>query len=406
MPFALLSSRHRATSQSLLLRRGGPLLLLALAALIVVVATNFLRAGQAINRIERQNQINKEIPYLRALLFDVISAESGQRAYLLTGRASYLDPYHQALGRHRQRLSALLASPGLTATERGDLEQVKAFLELKFDELAMTIALHQQGEFAAARNLVLTDHDRSYTQLLQALLEKITQEHVAERDAIAQELSVAARRTRELTVVGMTLLLLFAVLALWQLKQVLGENARLVQQLEQEAAHCPLTGLYNRRSFDEQLRHEIALAQRSGHAVAVLFLDLDGFKQVNDQHGHDVGDRLLQELAQALNKTVRAADLVFRLAGDEFAILATEQANDDHHLTVLAERLNRSVLELARQPQWHSVKLGVSIGIAVYPRDAESPESLLEAADQAMYRAKASGKGRTQFAVPSIDGMA
>lgn len=385
-------------SHSMLRRRGGLLLLLAFIALVVIALTTFFRAGKTINHIERQTEINQVVPALNALLVDVLSAETGQRGYLLTGRTSYLASYQEALGDYRQELSALLASPHLISSDRKRLKRIQALLELKFEELAVTIRLHQQGEFVAARNVVLTDQGQAYRQELQDLLQQMTREQVGERDALARELSREARRTRELIVVGVTLLLLFAGLALWQLKKVLGENARLVNELDREATHCPLTGLYNRRYFEERLRHEVTAAQRHGDSVALLFLDLDRFKQVNDLLGHEAGDRLLQALSTKLKDTVRASDLVFRLAGDEFAVLAMERANEAPQLEALAQRLIDAVRSTAQQPPWNAANVGVSIGIAAYPRNALSAQALLEAADQAMYDAKSAGKGQARFA--------
>lgn len=391
-------SERNASLQALLLRRGGLLLLLALAAVLVVAVTTFYRSGKAIDHIKRQTEINQIVPVLRAVLSDVLLAETGQRGYLLTDRASYLEPYYRGLGDHRNQMSVLMACPYLAPAHRTRLERIKALLELKFEELAMTIALHQQGEFVAARNLMLTDRGQAYGQELQALLEQMIREHVGEREALARELSVEASRTRELIVIGVTLLLLFAALALWQLKKLLGENAALVGELEKEANHCPLTGLYNRRNFDERLRHEVAVAERHGDFLALLFLDLDGFKRVNDLYGHETGDRLLQALAEKLKDTVRASDLVFRLAGDEFAVLATERAHDSPQLEYLGHRLIDAVTQTAQLQKWHRASVGVSIGVAIYPRDANSAESLLDAADRAMYRVKAEGKGHICFA--------
>jgi diguanylate cyclase len=157
------------------------------------------------------------------------------------------------------------------------------------------------------------------------------------------------------------------------------------------ALHDGLTALPNRRYFGEQLTAALAQRGQEGGPLAVLYLDLDGFKPINDAHGHDIGDKLLQIVAARLSRTVRAGDMVSRLGGDEFACLIAGVA-DRVQLAHLAEKLFEAVsaplgigaLELVVRP---------SIGIAVYPSDGTTAERLIESADTAMYRAKRTGAG-------------
>jgi diguanylate cyclase (GGDEF)-like protein len=148
------------------------------------------------------------------------------------------------------------------------------------------------------------------------------------------------------------------------------------------ALRDPLTGLANRRALDERLGYEIARHARHGEAFAILALDLDGFKAVNDRFGHDAGDEVLCETAQALVGAVRAQDTVVRLGGDEFCVLApqTGEAAADH----LADRVREA---LARVTTGVS-GLSASIGAAVFPADGTTPDALLAAADQAAIAAK------------------
>jgi len=161
------------------------------------------------------------------------------------------------------------------------------------------------------------------------------------------------------------------------------------------AQHDLLTGLPNRRLFLDRLEQEIKHAQRGGLLLAVLFMDLDGFKDVNDSLGHEVGDRLLSEVAERLTDCVRADDTVARLGGDEFTVilLGAKQRKDVELVVQTIIDALRMPFNIAQQP----VKISVSVGIALYPQDASSPVALLEAADHAMYIAKKSGSNRMCF---------
>jgi len=146
-----------------------------------------------------------------------------------------------------------------------------------------------------------------------------------------------------------------------------------------------LTRLPNRTVLWDSLAHDLALAKRQGTSLAVLFLDLDGLKQVNDGFGHDVGDLLLQHVACVLLASMRASDTVCRMGGDEFVIVASHVLGND------LERLSRKI-EAAVAEQCtlggHLISPGVSIGTAVFPDDGDQAEALVRIADAAMYRLK------------------
>ncbi|UTH74614.1 GGDEF domain-containing protein [Chromobacterium sp. IIBBL 290-4] len=159
-----------------------------------------------------------------------------------------------------------------------------------------------------------------------------------------------------------------------------------LQETSHQANHDPLTGLPNLRLAKDRLRQVLLQAQRSGSLTALLFIDLDGFKQVNDTLGHDAGDALLCILADRLNNTVRMGDTVARLGGDEFiALLPAIQ--DCGQAEQIAERMLRSVSEPV-QLWGRTISLGASIGIAFNPGQGDSAETLIAAADAAMYQVK------------------
>ncbi|MFH0880746.1 MAG: EAL domain-containing protein, partial [Lentisphaerota bacterium] len=167
------------------------------------------------------------------------------------------------------------------------------------------------------------------------------------------------------------------------------------QQLEHQANYDTLTGLANRNLLKNRLRQEIILANRNNNLLALLFLDLDNFKQINDTLGHEVGDEVIRAFGERISTAVRDVDTVSRLAGDEYVILLHAPHNVDF-ITNIVHRLLHLVGEkfCIRERELY---IGCSIGIAVFPRDGESAEELMSNADAAMYRAKMFDKGGFRY---------
>jgi diguanylate cyclase (GGDEF)-like protein/PAS domain S-box-containing protein len=170
----------------------------------------------------------------------------------------------------------------------------------------------------------------------------------------------------------------------------LTERKHAEQQMEYQSYHDALTGLANRRLFQEHLTLALALAARKRRPVAVLFLDLDHFKVVNDSLGHTLGDALLREIATRLRASVREGDVVARVGGDEFTIVLQE-LDKKEDAAAMAQRVLRVVAEPI-DIDGQRLYITASIGIAVYPDDGEDSETLVKNADNAMYRAKAVGR--------------
>jgi diguanylate cyclase (GGDEF)-like protein len=168
----------------------------------------------------------------------------------------------------------------------------------------------------------------------------------------------------------------------------IGLSARAVQllaEVESLATSDPLTGLPNRRLFDDTLDREIARARRSGNPLAVAMLDVDHFKVVNDRHGHQVGDEVLRQLARALENAARRESLIARYGGEEFVVLLPDATSAD--AVIAAERMRAAAADVG------AVAVTVSVGVAARDGD-EGPEELLAAADAALYEAKRRGRDR------------
>ncbi len=159
------------------------------------------------------------------------------------------------------------------------------------------------------------------------------------------------------------------------------------RELESQANTDPLTGLGNLRHLQTELSHMLEIQKRYGHPFAVLLMDIDGLKRVNDSQGHQAGDRLLMQVAMGLRRSIRSVDVAARLGGDEFCVLAPEQ--EPAAAIQLAERLATAVVDEVAVPA--DPPVGLSIGVVSCPAHGEDAETLIDGADRAMYRAKAAG---------------
>jgi len=180
-----------------------------------------------------------------------------------------------------------------------------------------------------------------------------------------------------------------------EMEQEIKERKLAEQRAHELSTRDALTNLLNRRALIQQLEHAVATADRSGVGFALLFLDLDKFKQINDNYGHEAGDELLRQVAARLTAAVRVADVVARLGGDEFVVLIEGRAASAN-----AARVARKI-ELACATAFdigsHRLKSAASIGIALYPQDGANAQALMKNADTAMYHAKEQAAAPVQF---------
>jgi diguanylate cyclase (GGDEF)-like protein/PAS domain S-box-containing protein len=169
------------------------------------------------------------------------------------------------------------------------------------------------------------------------------------------------------------------------------ERKQAEQRIEHLALHDPLTGLPNRILFFDRIHQVLAVAKRNQNIFALLYIDVDDFKFVNDTFGHEAGDRLLQEVSKRLVSGMRESDPIARIGGDEFAGICRMITTPEE-----AELVARKIIAIQSEPfdlKGHHRSIGVSIGISLYPLDGADAETLLNRADEAMYRVKKRGKG-------------
>jgi len=172
-------------------------------------------------------------------------------------------------------------------------------------------------------------------------------------------------------------------------------------ELRRMALTDPLTGLANRNKFNESLDEALKISRRFKLGIALLLLDLDDFKRVNDAHGHPVGDALLKEVATALIDGAREIDFVARLGGDEFAVILKGAANKED-----AKKLAQRYVDMLRRPfsiESHAIHIGTSIGISLFPDDADNDIDLFRRADMALYQAKREGRNTFRLFAPDLE---
>lgn len=172
-------------------------------------------------------------------------------------------------------------------------------------------------------------------------------------------------------------------------------NAQRYQMALQSAVLDPMTGLGNRAGLNRAVDREIALARRHRHAAALLVIDIDHFKQINDTYGHSAGDAVLLEVANTLRYICRGSDALFRFGGEEFVALLPQ--TDTHGAAVIAERIRVAVAAMTTQYQQHAIRVTTSVGVATLVKD-DALQSWFDRADRALYQAKQNGRDQVVMA--------
>ena len=276
------------------------------------------------------------------------------------------------------------SDPALAQVKRGDqvLAEVRVYGSsggmLRYLAAALLIALACIGLTVFAARILARRLQRDVIDPLDHVAEVA---HAVRRDR-AFEKRVPASGIAEIDHFGQDFNALLAELQGWH-AGLTSENA----ELQRRATHDALTGLGNRALFEQQLRDAVDQAQQPGASLALLYLDVDHFKQVNDLHGHESGDAALIAVGERLRGAIRAHDAAFRLGGDEFAVLLTNFQSPDHVASVVG-RIRQAMESPFRMPSGLDTIATLSVGSALFPAQGSSAEELLRSADSAMYREK------------------
>jgi diguanylate cyclase (GGDEF)-like protein len=179
------------------------------------------------------------------------------------------------------------------------------------------------------------------------------------------------------------------------------DGVALLDEIRHQALHDPVTDLANSRLFEDRVTQSLTVARRNRTRLALLFVDLDWFKFVNDTHGHKVGDELLRAVAERLLETVREQDTVARIGGDEFGILLRDVSGPDGAETVAAKIV--STLGAPFTIRGSNLSIGASVGVTLFPEQTDTYDAVVSRADSAMYQAKADGRGRFKTYAPTSE---
>jgi diguanylate cyclase (GGDEF)-like protein len=374
---------------------------LVMAAMILLAAVSwlFFAALNLIDNVALKGTLDEARYESVSLLSAIVDAETGQRGYLITNNVTFLEPYDHA----RMHTAEVMAKLSVSSKDIPELRPIVDNLQKLVDEKFRIIETSLQIQLNAgsyAPHLTLSkDHGREVMDKIRGELKSVSDILNLREREVHDEINTRLKQA----IIGALLLLLVMVgillFAYHRTVYLFDQNIKaqkIADRLNYQAGHDALTDIPNRRNFEQTLKRVLAMSARNRESFALLYLDLDGFKKVNDQYGHDVGDAALIEVIGRFSVALRESDFLARIGGDEFALIV-QNYGEENELMLLANRIIQSlhsdILVSGRR-----IRLGVSIGVACYPTDARAAEPLVAKADAAMYRAKEAGKNCVYFA--------
>lgn len=367
--------------------------------LLIAMLWIFVSAEQLIEMGKTKVEI-EQTRYKVTLLFNsIIEAETGQRGYQLTGNTQFLEPYERSLLNNGTLLKGLIRQAEVFPYLKVHLKGLPTLIDRKFKILKRNIQTElMAGSFSPhlrpsdRDGKLIMDQIRRKLQAADSVLTEKGNDLVDELNAKEKQLTIGALLISFLII---SILLFSYYRTGWLFENAQG-NLKLAEQFGHLAMHDPLTRLPNRRSFDEHINKALSTARRKNQTFAIFYMDLDGFKAINDSYGHDIGDGALIVVSKRIKEVIRGSELLARVGGDEFALLV-EEFSHSIELSQLANRIINSMQTPVLTIHNKDISLGISIGIACYPKDAKEIASLITAADSAMYVSKGSGKNRFSF---------
>lgn len=374
------------------LRRGALIFGLIVAALTALIVYQQHRAAEAIRSVE---QTRRNVAAIDALRTYLLNLDNAVRKYAETNDPVYLDPNlicRRAICPSAERLIAQLGPTNGLASSLAPLPALQLALETGLGDLQQRAAA---GQAATPSERDLSWFDKSAIDEIHRILIAAGREELGRLEA--REKARIRDQQRSSALLGIAAL--WTGLALFGLYR---ETTRLIRAgmqaedtIRQLSLHDPLTGLVNRRFLQENEHHLLAAAKRSARKMAVLVVDLDDFKAVNDTHGHAAGDEVLVAAAGRMKALLRKSDVIARFGGDEFVIVLRE-IEDASAAREIATRVAEQMSPPIPLADGGSARIGASIGIAMRGPGDETLADLLRRADEALYVAKRDRKGRDQ----------
>ncbi|MEZ9707568.1 hypothetical protein BCT86_14165 [Vibrio breoganii] len=370
------------------------------------------------------------------LLNAISDAETGQRGYLLTGQSYYLEPYFRSRDEIKSIWGDLKSLTSDNPQQQELLDELVEDIDSKLEELAFSISLYNEQP-AEAIEMVRTNVGKKYMDNIRRNLSSFNAEEkrlLEERKGDYREARAYITMMIVIETIVMLFLAFFTVVtvnrtlfnpltklmdATQKVEQgkrqdvvdylprdeigyLMGRFYKMSESIHQRhsdlhtKAHTDeLTGVYNRITLYSDIEEAIAYSQLDEKVVALCFIDMDGFKDINDQLGHEYGDILLQTVAQRLKETVRSSDRVYRYGGDEFVVLLPMVRYQEDVSQIVS-----NLVDSIRKPISHKgqhIDVRFSIGVSVAPADTSDPSVLVDNADKAMYRSKQAKQGRVEL---------
>jgi len=373
-----------------------------IAAIILTIAMSwvFLSANQLIKSAQHKIKISDTKYEAVKLHNSVVASENSLRGYLLTGNIEFLQNYKESTIENASLILQL-------NKHKADIPQIATpLISLdkhikKLNDTGQATFQIQLSAGSYAPHLKETTNDRKFN------MDQIRNQIIAIEDILASESNKIdyhlATTLNRLKILSFAIVLIMTTILLLNYRRTiwLFENSTSIKELAEKlghlAMHDALTKLPNRRNFEQYLKQTISQANRSKQRVGLLYMDLDGFKLINDQYGHDAGDRALIAAVERIGLTLRDSDFFARVGGDEF-VLVVNHFHDNNELQNVSNRIIQSLHEsIIDYKSGNQFSMGVSIGVAVYPDNVKSSKDLIIAADKSMYRAKKSGKNQAVF---------
>jgi diguanylate cyclase (GGDEF)-like protein len=329
---------------------------------------------------------------LKGIRSAVSASETGQRNYILTGNKDHLEASLGLLKSAESSLNGLLEAVDRDAEEVDKVRQLQSLLAARSAQFEAALDQVQQGSKAAALRVVASAQGKQILEDTDEVFAQFNESQGALFERRIAELQQSARFALVTFYIATFCGLMLLGLLYFLVYRDIAERRRAEERLRVVTTHDPLTALPNRTLLHERLSHALAKAQHYNRYLAVLFVDLDRFKNINDALGHDAGDLLLQMAAQRIADCLRSTDTMARQGGDEFVVLMDELAEPG-----MASGVSERILDAMGRPfnvNGQEVLITASIGISVYPDDGRA---LLKNADAAMSFAKEKGRNNYQF---------
>ena len=380
------------------------------------------------------NHTNEVIITTKNLIGAIKDTETGQRGYILTNNVDYLEPYYTGLLDSEIFFMKLRSLTTDNLTQQKRLDSIKKSMKLKFEELIETIKLTEHKDYNKAIEIIKDNKGKKYMDDIRFHIDKFIN---AEMILLEKRKGDFRAHRAKITTIIIVEIMFFVFLAFMTmsflnrnlfhpLKLLLSSTHKMedgkkleiqdvtssdemgyllasfykmnekvharTQKLDYKAHHDELTGLQNRTSLFDEIENSIIALKETDSKSAIMFIDLNKFKPINDTFGHDVGDAILVETAKRLKSAVRSNDIVFRIGGDEFLVLI-EEVRDSSQVELIVSKILK---EFAKSGtfQGHEIEIGLSIGVSIAPDDSKEADELVKMADIAMYEAKKDSENR------------